>query len=427
MERDDVGLKLTAAYRVQMVASFLEIAVGQTHETARQFLQATNWQLEEAIQLFYLGNEVDGSCTLPPDNDVSDQDSELDNQTGFQDVEEFGGSEIRAPLPVKRDILYDSPVLYSNSDEKSKGSGVWGADQGSTSRAETSKDNLASLYRSPFALMYRGSFEEAKEAASGKDRWLIVNVQSTREFSSHMLNRDTWANEAVVETITNNFVFWQVADDAEEGSKISTYYKLDSYPVTLVIDPITGQKMRLWRGMVQPDCLLEDLLLFMDASPKDHHFSLSHNHSKEIPHTLPSKTQDETNEDDEELKLAHALSMGTINDNVEVSLKGSDAVKEVSEKEKCTYPPLPEEPQGDRNSLCRIRVRLPDGRSLQRNFLRSDPIQLLWSYCAANCGEEKQFRLTHAIPGAMKDMEYGSTLTFEESGVANSMISVTWE
>lgn len=41
-----------------------------------------------------------------------------------------------------------------------------------------------------------------------------------------------------------------------------------------------------------------------------------------------------------------------------------------------TYPPLPEEPKDDRSLLCRVGVRLPDGRRLQRNFLRTDPIQV---------------------------------------------------
>jgi hypothetical protein len=48
-----------------------------------------------------------------------------------------------------------------------------------------------------------------------------------------------------------------VYDDTTEGRKVCTYYKLDSIPVVLVIDPITGQKMRSWCGMVQPERLLE--------------------------------------------------------------------------------------------------------------------------------------------------------------------------
>lgn len=49
----------------------------------------------------------------------------------------------------------------------------------------------------------------------------------------------------------------QVYDDTTEGQKVCTYYKLDSIPVVLVIDPITGQKMRSWNGMVEPERLLE--------------------------------------------------------------------------------------------------------------------------------------------------------------------------
>ncbi|KAI3778707.1 hypothetical protein L2E82_08090 [Cichorium intybus] len=434
------GGVLSATDQQQMVSSFLEIAVGQTADTARQFLQATSWKLEDAIQLFYIGSEV-GAASLqpnvPPQNEAAMSDQSL-GVAEFENIRENDGSEVRAPLPVKRDVLYDTPMRYGasrmgvsphatvpfrNFDEELKRPGVWETDQGSTSTAESSRDNLASLYRPPFGLMFHGPFEKAKEAANNQDRWLLVNVQSTREFSSHMLNRDTWANEALAQTITSNFIFWQVCDDTEEGSKICTYYKLDSVPVTLVIDPITGQKMRLWRGMIQPENLLESLLQFMDGSPKDHHISLSNKRPRENYQPSPPKIQDETNEDEEELRAAQALSMGTMEDNKE-NIKDSEAIKEVK---KHNYPPLPEEePKGDRNLVCRVGVRLPDGRRVQRNFLRSDPIQLLWSFCAANCGDERTFRLTHAIPGAVKDLEYESTLSFEESGVANSMISVTW-
>ncbi|KAI7748565.1 hypothetical protein M8C21_000104, partial [Ambrosia artemisiifolia] len=380
---------------------------------------ATGWKLEEAIQLFYAENEFGDDASSSPYNSSPENGSEFGDDSSspyisspenevfipdqdfrveeshmeFEDIIEDDGSVIRAPMPVKRDVLYDTPMFYSPSHEAQhyeelKRFEVWGSvEQASTSAAETSRDNLASLYPPPFALMYHGSFQKAKEAASDQDRWLLVNVQSTKEFSSHMLNRDTWGNEAVAQTITSNFIFWQfilVCDDTEEGSKVMTYYKLDSVPATLVIDPITGQKMRLWRGMIQPE--------------------------------------NETNVDDDEMKLAQALSKGTINDISEGFLKDLGDTKELSKKEH-NYPPLPEEPKGDKSLLCRVGVRLPDGSRVQRSFLRSDPIQLLWSFCAAKCGDEKPFRLTHAVPGAMKDLNYDNVLTFADAGVANSMIS----
>ncbi|XP_076921243.1 plant UBX domain-containing protein 7-like isoform X2 [Bidens hawaiensis] len=439
-----------------MVSSFLEIAVGQTPDIARQFLQATSWKLDEAIQLFYVGN--DGGAPTPLENDgiLPEQiTGGSENHVGPGNVEN-DGSDVRAPLPVKRDVLYDAPLLYGgrfgynpleprtvvpfrNFDDELKHAGVWETNQGATtSTRRKSRDNLATLYRPPFALMFHGQFEKAKEAAKAQDRWLIVNLQSTREFSSHTLNRDTWANEAVSPTITSNFIFWQVCDDAEEGRKIKTYYKLETVPVTLVIDPVTGQRMRSWRGMIQPESLLEDLLQFMKGSPNNHNIRLSHKRPREDSQGPPPKIHavsvvaDGTDEEDE-VRVARALSMETTMENsVKEPLKDSDVInnkEEIKKSEKYNYPSLPEEPKGDRNLICRVGVRLPDGRRLQRNFLRADPIQLLWSFCHENLegSDEKRFQLTHAIPGAVKDLDFDCESTFDQSGLANSMISVTWE
>ncbi|KAM3705628.1 hypothetical protein ACB094_03G095300 [Castanea mollissima] len=449
---------LSSTDKQSMVSSFLEIAVGQTADTAKQFLQATSWKLEEAIQLFFVGNE--GGPVVAPSqspaaenvNTLADENtSNLERDIGNENVGENDGDEVRPPLPVIREALYDDAMLYGasrigypsrepssliafrNFDEEMKRPGVWESDQGSSSTTETHRDNLASLYRPPYHLMLHGSFEKAKDAASVQDKWLLVNLQSTKEFTSHMLNRDTWANEAVSQTISTNFIFWQVYDDTTEGRKVCTYYKLDSIPVVLVIDPITGQKMRSWCGMVQPERLLEDLLPFMDGGPKDHHITLSNKRPRESSSTPPQRSKDETNEEDEEVQRALAASMEGVKDSSEIIAKEKDVTVTEEDKtcstKKVEYPPLPEEPKGDKNLLCRVGFRLPDGRRVQRNFFRTDSIQLLWSFCYSQLeeAETRPFRLTHAIPGASRSLDYDSQSTFEVSGLANSMISVTWD
>lgn len=55
----------------------------------------------------------------------------------------------------------------------------------------------------------------------------------------------------------NCFILLQFYDDTSEGKKVCTYYKIESVPAILIIDPVTGQKMRSWSGMVHPDRLLE--------------------------------------------------------------------------------------------------------------------------------------------------------------------------
>ncbi|GFP93981.1 UBX domain-containing protein 7 [Phtheirospermum japonicum] len=429
----------SATDQQNMVATFMEIAAGQTADTARQFLQATGWKLEEAIQLFYAGNEGGLATTSvfppPTESDLPLDDSTLSGmgkELVARDVSQDAGDDVRAPLPVKRDVLYDSPVFFGgvprlgnssfathsvvpfrNFEEEMKHPGVWEADKGSSSSAvDKTQDNLASLYRPPFALMFHGSFEKAKDNARMQNKWLLVNMQSTKEFSSHMLNRDTWANEAVAQTIKTNFIFWQVYDDTEEGSK----------------------KMHSWRGMVQPETLLEDLLQFMDSSPSDHHVSQSHKRPREnfrAPAPSLSGFLAENNDDDEEAELQRALAVSMENDK---ELVGShlNEVNDANVEEKVQQPaylPLPEEPKVDRSLLCRVGVRLPDGRRVQRNFLRTDPVQLLWSFCYSELKEDgmKPFRLSQAIPGASKSLDFNDNSTFEESGLGNSMVSVTWE
>ncbi|KAH9611376.1 hypothetical protein KSS87_021307 [Heliosperma pusillum] len=437
-----------------MVSSFLEIAVGQTAETARQFLQATSWKLEEAIQLFYVGNEggaMTSSAYFPPEETTphpTDQGSSGVINEMAKDI--AGLDDVRAPLPVIREALYDDGIFYGetrplpqgsavvafrNFEEENRNPTVWSSEQGGPSTTESSQDKLAALYRPPFELMHRGSFEKAKLTAADADKWLVANLQSNTEFSSHMLNRDTWANEAVVETIKTNFIFWQVYDDTGEGKKVCTYYKIESVPVILIIDPITGQKMRSWSGMVHPDRLLEDLLAFMDGGPKNHHTSLFNKRPREIipKHFKKAQAVVETNEEDDELQRALAASMENMKHSDGSDSGDMDEVlandEESSSLKKSVYPVLPEEPKGERNLICRVGVRLPDGRRVQRNFLRTDPIQLLWSFCSTQLGdsETRPFRLTHSIPGASKSLDYHTDLTFEDSSLSNAMISVTWD
>ncbi|KAL1332175.1 plant UBX domain-containing protein 7 isoform X2 [Arachis ipaensis] len=450
---------LSANDQQSMVSLFLEVAQGQTTETARQFLQATSWKLEEALQLFLIGNDA-GSLPPPSHSPPLENVESWTDQPSSEPRKESESSdhnvndpdEVRPPLPVIRETLYEDSMLFRGSrfaprsqepnsliafrnfEEEMRRPGVWETEQGAASTAETSRDNLASLYRPPFHLMFNGTFDKAKGAASMQDKWLLLNIQSTTEFSSHMLNRDTWANEAVSQTISTNFIFWQVYDDTTEGRKVCTYYKLESIPVVLIIDPITGQKMRSWSGMVQPESLLEGLLAFLDAGPKDHHMTLSHKRPRGASSPPKAKDSDENKDEEEEIQRALAASMeGMIGSNVAAGSDNKEADSAVSQQEAAlpkrpSYPVLPEEPKAERSLLCRVGVRLPDGRRVQRNFLRTDPIQLLWSFISAQVGDEtKPFRLAQAIPGANKVLDYESNSTFEESGLANSMIFVTWD
>ena len=51
---------------------------------------------------------------------------------------------------------------------------------------------------------------QARIAGQSSNKWLLVNLQDSTEFSCQVLNRDLWSNEKVKKVIRNNFIFWQV-------------------------------------------------------------------------------------------------------------------------------------------------------------------------------------------------------------------------
>ncbi|XP_078151209.1 UBX domain-containing protein [Carex rostrata] len=450
-----------------LISNFLEIAVGQTVDIASHFLEAANWKLEEAIQLFYVGNEggVPASSSLPPEVDSQSPPSAVASAlpSDLAAVTDIGEDGVRAPLPAIRDTLYgDLPytsmqrqqmMAFRDFEQESRqqASDVWDSGQNYDQNAasienpssSSSPVNLASLYQPPFALMFKGPFEKAKIDAALQEKWLLINIQSSEEFSSHMLNRDTWANETLSQTIRSNFLFWQVYNTTSEGRKVCTFYNLVTLPAILVLDPITGQKMRAWTGMVQPDRLLEELLPYLDKGPKDHHAMLPLKRPREISHNATPFTPANIpieDEEDEEVRLAIVASLedakgfdvgedphvSESNDSTDATTNNEETV-DASSSRKLEYPPLPEEPKVARDLLCRVAIRLPNGRRLTRSFLRTDTIKLLWSLCCTEVeeGDTRPFHFAQSVPGApTKNLEFESDQTFEEAGLANSMVNL---
>ncbi|XP_026386547.1 plant UBX domain-containing protein 7-like [Papaver somniferum] len=432
-----------AGEQQSLISSFLDIAAGQSVETARKYLQATDWNLEQAIWLFYGDEEVsdpfkkvtlsDGTTNTTAavsrnqrmeteKEEYLDSPSELRNslnrfddlkqwayQNCFNDFEQmrvgFNDFKQRAYVNRVNDFQQRSYLNRFNDfegnlnrlrcsdpraflkhmeSERRPAVKVDNSENNSASMMHDQGPLLEQMYRPPLKLMYKGPLHDAKQAAEDEDKCLIVNVQSTKEFSSQTLNLNTWANETVSQTIGANFIFWKVYVDTPEGQKVCDYYNLKYFPAVLVLDPITRHMMRSWSGKIEPECLLEDLVPFMDASPK-------HHHAKFV--TEESVTS--------------------------------------SSSKKLTYPDLPEEPKVDEAEtlICRIEVHFLNGRRLQRNFLRTDPIQCLWSFCSSQLeeAETRPFELTQAIAGASKTLDCESKQTFEESGLLDSMIYVTWD
>ncbi|KAG7542997.1 UBA-like superfamily [Arabidopsis thaliana x Arabidopsis arenosa] len=408
--RPDLDEEIVLFRQDQLISSFLEIAVGQTTETARRFLQTTDWDINQAINLFLTNNN-------------------------------------------------DSSMYYDSQDADSTTSGT----SDDSNYEDSNSEEFSSSFPPPYILQ-EGLFEEAKSVSIANNLWLIVNLQSRTELASHTLNRDVWAKDAVSQNIESSCIVWQVYDDTNEGQKVSSFYKIESAPpVVFIINPITGQKMHMWSGVIEADSFVEDLMMFRDAGPHENIASLTRNRGTETTDTCsssnniyyetpppswgeefekedtwssrnsnnqtPSWEKEFDDQDPVETWSSHSDTDDFVPPFIGDEYEDSDEVKE---EETClVFPVLTEEPKGecDRSVVCSLCVRFPDGRRKQRRFLKSEPIQLLWSFCYSHMdeSEKRSFKLVQAIPGASRTLDYEADTTFDQSGLANSMISVTWE
>eukprot|EP00696_Hemimastix_kukwesjijk_P008236 gnl/Hemi2/20427_TR6779_c0_g1_i1.p1 gnl/Hemi2/20427_TR6779_c0_g1~~gnl/Hemi2/20427_TR6779_c0_g1_i1.p1 ORF type:complete len:509 (-),score=124.07 gnl/Hemi2/20427_TR6779_c0_g1_i1:286-1767(-) len=372
----------------------------------------------------------------------------------------YGGDDVRPPEPTKTEILLPAedvghsrrrpPPPSSNPFKQSPQSvepfrnfrreaeqinftSSFGSSSsaGSTTSAPPSKKpgtkDLAELFRPPFEILFRGSFNDAKAMAERQKKWLMVNIQSAKSFASQTLNRDTWKNKVVMGLVKGSFLFWQQDCDNPDALRFCQYYYKEGaqgnsgfenpFPVVMVLDPRTGQQLATWTGMIEPEVMISNLNYFLELNPSVDEASVPKKAA--VPSSKPYAPIDidepasATEDNDEELLQAAIMASlgykeGSGDDSCfEVPPPGPTPVAPqtqprkrprdedvpVEKKEaRVEPPPLPaavpiripivadEPPEGP--LATRVILKLSDGRRVIRRFLKSSLVQGVFDWVA---------------------------------------------
>jgi len=132
----------------------------------------------------------------------------------------------------------------SDYSPRSLGQGGRGLD--SQAHAEEAA-NVDWMFPPPAHISFPGSFRDARELARQDKKWLLVNIQHHPEFSSHMLNRDTWASDTVESLVRSSFVFWQRGSTSQDGKEYMRLHALEepALPHIGIVDARTGSKVHV--------------------------------------------------------------------------------------------------------------------------------------------------------------------------------------
>ncbi|KAG1663354.1 UBX domain-containing protein 7 [Nymphon striatum] len=216
---------------------------GSEENVARQVIESCNGNIEMAINM-----HMESQPQMEP------QISSSVNET------EDSSIAIRPPIPQKQDKLVEEAYSYGFRGRRRAPRSVFDGFRdfqkeskyheeminGEPSISSKKRKTLEDLFRPPLDLMHRGSFETAKELGKKSLKWLMINIQDAQEFSCQILNRDLWSKQVVKNIIKDNFIFWQVYQDSEEGRRYCQFYKLNKFPYIAVLDPRTGENLIVW-------------------------------------------------------------------------------------------------------------------------------------------------------------------------------------
>ncbi|RFU77197.1 hypothetical protein TARUN_5038 [Trichoderma arundinaceum] len=327
---------------------------------------------------------------------------------------------------------------------------IWGDD---TSRAGPAAElntsaharRLEDLFRPPYELMNRLSWDEARTLGKEDKKWIMVNLQDMSDFNCQMLNRDIWKDRAVVDLVKENFIFLQLDKDFPDAEEYITFYfpnrtheNPDNYPHVSIVDPRTGEQVKVWSGRPFPSAIEfhAEVAEFLDR------YSLAANSKNPVARAAVRKpqvidvdrmTEDEMLEMALKNSLAGAQSSGSGSGSTP-SVLDPDALTKEPEKsgEQETQGPFAQissinphvEPDNNPATTTRIQFRHPDGRIIRR-FNLQDPVRRIYEWLKAEPLEGKagvDFELKRMPQG--QDLIESLDSTIEEAGLKQGTVMV---
>jgi UBX domain-containing protein 7 len=278
--------------------------------------------------------------------------------------------------------------------------------------------------------MARMSWDDARTLGKEDKKWILVNLQDMNDFNCQALNRDIWKDEAIKNLVSENFIFLQYDKDFPDAEEFVTFYfpnqtheNPDNYPHVSIIDPRTGEQVKVWTGRPFPSAqeFHAELAEFLDR------YSLAANSKNPVAKTTARKPQ---RVDVDRMTEDEMLEMALKNSLEGATGSGGSSTPNVHDPDALTKSPAPEEgkgkepeapveqspwaqissttphtePEANPTTTTRIQFRHPTGRVIRR-FNLDDPVRRIYEWLKAEPLEGKE-----GIEFELKKMPAGQDL-----------------
>ncbi len=310
--------------------------------------------------------------------------------------------------------------------------------------------------------MHQVPFDVAREKGKEELKWILVNVQDTSIFDCQQLNRDIWKDDGIRELVQENFIFVQYSKEDPRGNGYIQYYfhtkdNQAEYPHIAIVDPRTGEQVKVWSGppVPSPGDFLMQLVEFLDRYSLD--VTKKNPVAKRKPEKAKSIDVDRLTEEEMlDLALQNSLassgnagpagpkrddpddltkSFGDISkgkgkevaeDTTEASISNGSAIPALTNSAFAAIPsgiPHEEPPMGP--GVTRIQFRHSNGRVVRR-FNQSDPVSRIFEWLKAAPLEGKE-GIAFDLKGMGKNLLDYLDETIQDAGLNNGTVMVEFD
>jgi hypothetical protein len=411
-----------------LIAQFCAVTAADP-SVAEQYLAVAENNLESAVTLFLESGGASLESQQNRQTTTNEDDDELVERLQQEEYTRQAEPEIREPIRPVTERLVDpgymphqplrsrvgifnqaAPSTRGAFDEDDMDEDDFLEQTVGTSRLSAHQNRLASLFRPPFDLIRNVGLDQAREEARTAKKWIMINIQDNKEFLCQQLNRDLWSNNDVRDLVRENFLFLQFANDVPSGIEYAQYYPIFKYPHIAILDPRTGERLKVWSEVPLPEKFIEDVIDFLSR------FSLDPGHMNPLAKIPRAKTNVEHMTEEEQIDLAVRQSLGRpesdesdddfvsigseaehdFDDEVEIidhhsqmphKKPSAEEPIEISDEEPLTeedifasiLPEAVEEPKPDPSTTTRVQIRLGDGSRQIRSFNLNDPVRKIFA------------------------------------------------
>ena len=490
MKRKETGSKPPQSRDTnQLVLQFLQVTNTEDVAQARHMLEANNWSVDDAVSNLYDNSPLPPPSKRPrldPSSSSSSNIQELTDpisspqtsskrssnritnnrsnknttnnntttttqQSVFDAFRDFSSESF--PEPTKHHHQRNTSHPQNSTSSSSKSSNQQqsreeylipddeddtnqiqkGSHSSSTSKYYNKLQLLTTKFRPPIDILFKGSLEQAKQSSIQQHKPLLLNLQSTTDFQSQILNRDTWSNPQLKQLILKEFVFWQVYLHTDEGMNVKGWYGVENAPFVAILDPVTGEcLMEIVKGeFITADQVMALVQSFLTTFKDKPFHSTFINTNPTAERTKKDTSNKEVVDltEDEQLKAALEASLVDLDNNnnsdrIEEETEVKEEKEEEKEKEKEEEKEKEKEIEKEKGKEeeqeritevivkkrnkgkqiegeqgkpkeCQIQIRMIDGKNIRGEFTKQDTLWDVDDWIQSNNSTEQKENSTN--------------------------------